>query len=318
MNKLVKTILVLLLISCILPPKTEAASALPTISITQSVSNSPSFSGSQSVSNSPSFSGSSSISYSTSLSYSPSIATISISTSGSLSINSLSTSMSVTYSAFTSTSATNSSAAQIYSLTNRCSGQADTICPFWTPDAFPKYRLECMNFNGSMLTINNIVVSPGQIPQYQISSKSSKAFITSGQTYRCAVYGCDASGINCIQPWTPIVVTLPEKKRTTCDPGYACNLSCTVPTSGVVECSWANSQRRRYKMALIRATECVSVTTLQPLAVPNKFRRIFTAKRPQNPPSSLRLNLPPNAVCVIQLFLRYHLRQLYMGYTAFT
>jgi len=303
---LVKMLFVILLISCVLPPNTEAASLAPTTS--------------NSVSNSPSFSASTSISYSTSLSYSPSTAaSISGTTSASASY---SFSTSVSYSAFNTISATNTSVApaQALAFQNRCPFQADTICPFWLPDIFPRYKLECMNTNGSMLTINNIDVSNLEIPQYPLSSDSTKGFITSGSTYRCSVYGCDITGTNCVQPWTPIVVVLPEKKRTSCDPNYACKIFCTVPAPGVVQCTWVNTAKRRIKRVILQAFTCYNLDSYQPLdllTILGAKRVNKSPRRPKNQPNSISLSLPTNALCYVNLILRYRFKQISRKYGVF-
>lgn len=301
---LVKTLMVILLISIALSPNTEAASLEPTQT--------------NSVSNTPSFSSSLSVSFSASATYSTSsAASISGTTSATVSMftNSLTTSISPTFSTglsltpsgtFSAASSGTFSAlpSSFYFLNNHCPFQAETICPFWGPDVFPRYRVVVMNTNGSMLTIDNVDIQSFEVPQYPLSALSTNGFITTGQTYRISVFGCDAAGINCVQPWTPITVPLNIKERALCKKN-ACNILCTIPTSGLIRCTWAN-KAPRLRRVILKVKACYDLNRIgATIALPSPSRYISPKRFPTPLPSSAQLNLPVNALCEVVLILRY-------------
>jgi len=287
MKNLFANVLIVLLFTCMVLPHSDAASA--------------SFSGSMSVSVTPSFSSSLSSSYSGTQSYSQSAAltqtaTYSTSITGSLK---MSGSLFPTISASTGIIAPPAN----YRFENRCPQQSTTICPFWSPHVYASYRLTIMDSTGTMLTYDNIVVPPGELPQFPVSFDSTNGFIQPSGTYRLQLFGCTSPG-QCTEAWTPLVVVLNPRKKPVCDPNFICKVLCTL-VGGSVQCAWKNTGIIPYKRAILKAVRCINRTTFLPIKITKYLIR--TIRKPKAPqPTSLSLALPSGAICETTLILRYH------------
>lgn len=290
MKNLFANVLMVLLFTCMVVPHSEAASA--------------SFSGSMSVTNTPSFSSSLSGSYSATQSYSQTAPLTQTATYSS----SLTFSASLLFSrsgapTISATAGTIVPPPGNYRFENRCPGQSTTVCPFWSPNVFASYRLTIMDVSGRMLTYDNIIVPPLELPQFPVSFDSTDGFIQPGGTYRFQLFGCISPGV-CVEAWTPLVVVLNPRRKPVCNPNYICRVSCKL-VSGSVQCTWTNTGIIPYKRAILRIRRCFLISS---------FTRIYpsrviiqTVRRPKAPiPTSLSLALPVGALCEVQFILRYH------------
>jgi len=286
---LVNVLTVIFVLTGLLAPATQAAS----------LSGSSSFS----VSNTPSFSASASVSYSSSGSWS---ATKSYSASAALS-QTASYSNSLTFSGVATFSGT-----QTFSLVpsggarpfdNHCPYQSTAICPFWEPHVFSSYRMTVMNSSGFMMTYDNIIVPPTEVPQFPLSYDSTHGFIQPDNTYRFQLFGCTAPG-QCVEYWIPQVFTTNPRRRPVCDPLYLCNIRCALIETTLVQCNWTNSAVTPIKRAILRASSAFSFLTFQ--RIPLLRLRNITARNPRPAPNSLTLRVPINAIVNVQLIARYH------------
>jgi len=289
MNMLVNVLLLVTLL-VVLPPNTEAASLSASYSVTQSQS--------------PSFSGSGSGSWTSSQSYSGTAAmTLTATHSSSLSFGTLQPSASLSYTTSMSFGAV---PVGLYRFENHCPLQSTAVCPFWLPHVFASYRMTVMNSSGFMVTYDNIVVPPGETPQFPLSYESTNGFIVPGGTYRFQMFGC-TSASSCVEAWVPLVVTLNPRRKPVCDPNYLCRVNCRLVGPGLVECTWVNSNIVRLKRAILKVTNCYSINTFVRIALPYRDRRrTATVRNPQPQPTSIRLQLPTAALCHVQLIARYH------------
>jgi len=275
------------------PSSSDAASISNSYSQSQSGSNSPSFSasGSGSLTSSGSYSATGamtpSASYSSSLTYSPSMATVSM-----------------TYSM---TGSFGAPPAGIYRFENHCPTQSTAICPFWLPHVFSSYRMTVMNSSGSMLTYDNLIIPALETPQYPLSYESTNGFIQPEGVYRLQMFGCTTPG-NCVEAWVPLVVTLSPRRKPVCDPNVLCRVNCKLVGPGLVECTWVNSKVVRLKRAILKVTTCYGLNTFVRIPLPSARdrRRTITVRNPQPQPTSIRLQIPTNALCHVQLIARYH------------
>jgi len=287
MNLLANALLVLLFAGALLAPATDAAS----ISVSNSISNTPSFSPSLSIS----ISGSPSVS---------STGAISISPSPSLTFTAsllFSRSSAPSISATFGTSITQSP--NVYRLQNRCEGQSTSVCPFWQPNICASYKMTLMNSSGSMYTYDNILVPTNEIPQYPLSFESTNGYIVPGSTYRIQLFCCALGGANCVENWTPLVVTTALRRKPACDPNFLCGVK-PVLVGPQLTVSWVNSLVVPLKRAILKVTVCYAVNTFVRISIPN--RRVITRRNPRPAPTQLTIVLPVQSLCRVQLVIRYH------------
>lgn len=287
----------ILLVAAIAIFNTEAASLTASFSISMSTSMSGTWSGSSS----PTYSSSSSLSttgsgsWSASSSFSGSAAPTLSST---LSFKTLSPSLTLTTSFGVPPG--------VYKFENHCAGQSTAVCPFWQPNTFFSYRLTIMNSSGGMLTYDNIKIPAGEVPQFPLSYDSTNGFIMPGGTYRLDLYGCNSAG-QCINAWTSLVAVLNTRRQNVCDPNYLCRVNCQLISSGLVECTWINSNIIRLKRAILKVSACYNINTFVRVALgPRSRRRTITVRNPTPIPTSLRLQIPTGSLCNVQFIARYH------------